>query len=90
MQEERSGTANRLQKVCESVNSKLSQVASDVLGASGLAMLRALADGEEDADCVVELARGKLKPKNSELRRALTSRLSARSAVGSQRTAGAL
>ena len=38
-------------------------------------MLRALADGETDAEKLVELARGTLKGKKPELRRALTSRL---------------
>ena len=38
-------------------------------------MLRALAEGENDAEKLVELARGTLKGKKPELRRALTSRL---------------
>src|SRR5205085_7489758 len=54
---------------------KLGQVVTDVLGASGRGMLRALADGEADAEKLVGLARGTLKGKKPELRRALTSRL---------------
>jgi hypothetical protein len=46
-----------------------------VLGVSGRQMLRALADGEEDVERLVALARGSLKCKAAELRRALTSRL---------------
>jgi transposase len=72
---EHTAVANRIQKLIESANIKLGQVVTDVLGISGRQMLRALADGEEDADKLVELARGSLKGKKPELRRALTSRL---------------
>lgn len=72
---EHTAVANRIQKLIESANIKLGQVATDVLGVSGRLMLRALADGEEDIERLVELARGSLKEKKSELRRALTSRL---------------
>ena len=72
---EHTAVANRIQKLIESANIKLGQVATDVLGLSGRLMLRALADGEEDVERLVELARGSLKGKKPELRRALTSRL---------------
>lgn len=72
---EQAAVANRLQKLIESANIKLGQVASDVLGASGRAMLRALAQGESDAQQLAELARGALKQKRPELRRALQGRL---------------
>jgi len=72
---ERSSVANRIQKVMESGNIKLSQVASDALGASGRAMLRAMAKGESDPLRLADLARGKLKEKRPELIRALTGRL---------------
>lgn len=68
-------TANRVQKLAESANIKLSQVASDALGVSGKLMLRALARGETDSGKVVELARGRLKAKKPELRRAVEGRL---------------
>src|SRR5215469_3200985 len=51
---------NRIQKVLEDANLKLSSVASDVLGVSGRKMLRQLADGEMDAAKLAELAMGKL------------------------------
>src|SRR5215211_1429406 len=41
---EQSAIANRIQKLAESGNIKLAQVASDALGESGKAMLRALAE----------------------------------------------
>jgi transposase len=72
---EHTALANRIQKLIESANIKLGQVATDVLGVSGRGMLRALADGEDDVERLVELARGALKGKAPELRRALTSRL---------------
>jgi transposase len=72
---EHTAVANRIQKLIESANIKLGQVATDVLGASGRQMLRALADGEEDVEVLVEMARSSLRTKKPELRRALTSRL---------------
>ena len=47
---EQTALANRIQKLIESANIKLGQVASDALGVSGKAMLRALAAGETDAE----------------------------------------
>jgi transposase len=72
---EQSAVANRIQKLIESGNIKLGQVASDALGVSGRAMLWALARGETDADKLAALARGKLKEKSLLLRRALQGRL---------------
>jgi len=71
---EHTAVANRIRKLIESANIKLGQVATDVLGVSGRRMLHALADGEEDVEQLVALARGSLKGKAAELRRALTSR----------------
>ena len=72
---ERSAVANRVQKVIESGNIKLGQVASDALGVSGRAMLRALADGETDPDKLASMAQRQLKEKIPQLRRALQGRL---------------
>ena len=54
---DQSAVANRIQKVIESGNIKLGQVASDALGVSGRAMLRALAAGETNATAMADLAR---------------------------------
>lgn len=70
-----SAIANRVQKVIESGNIKLGQVASDALGVSGRLMLRALADGENEGRKLASLARGRLKQKSAELERALSGRL---------------
>jgi transposase len=67
--------ANRIQKLIESGNIKLGQVASDALGASGRAILWALARGENDPRKLAGLARGKLKEKSLALERALDGRL---------------
>jgi len=67
--------SNRILKVIESAKIKLAQVASDALGVSGRAMLRALARGEEDASKMAQMARGALKEKEGQLRRALTGKM---------------
>ena len=59
--EERSREANRIQKLLEGANIKLSSVATDVLGASGRAMIEALASGEEDPQALAGLAKGRLR-----------------------------
>ncbi len=74
---EQVAVANRIQRLIESGNIKLGQVASDVLGVSGRAMLKALAAGERDAAKLAALANGSLKHKEAELRRALHGRLTA-------------
>ena len=68
---EKTRVANRLQKVLEDANVKLSSVASDLLGVSGRAMLQGLCDGEQQPDQLAELARGRLRSKRAELRDAL-------------------
>jgi transposase len=72
---EQSAVANRIQKLIESGNIKLGQVASDALGASGRAILWALARGETDPVKLASLAQRQLKEKVPQLRRALQGRL---------------
>jgi transposase len=72
---ERTSLANRIQKLIESANIKLGQVASDALGVSGQQMLRALASGETDADKMSQFARYRMKDKKPELKRALRGQL---------------
>jgi transposase len=69
--EQRSHLVQRIQKLLEGANIKLSDVASDIVGVSGTAMLRALANGESDLDCLVELAKTRLRNKREELKLAL-------------------
>lgn len=69
--QERSSVSNRIQKILEDANVKLSSVASDTLGKSGQAILRAILDGETDPEALADLAVGKLRAKIPHLRRAL-------------------
>lgn len=48
-------------------------VASDVMGASGRDMMRALIAGRADPEALAELARGRLRAKLPALRKALTA-----------------
>lgn len=68
-------TANRIQKVAESGNIKLGQVASDVMGLSGRRILRALAGGETNPELMAELVQGKLKRKQPAVCQAVNGRL---------------
>ncbi len=72
---EQSAVANRVQKLLESGNIKLGQVASDALGVSGRLIIRALAKGETDPRKLAALARGKLKEKSLALEQSLHGRL---------------
>jgi len=66
---------NRIHKVLQDANLKLSSVATDVLGVSGRAMLQALVAGQDDPEALSELALGKLRKKIPQLKRALRGHL---------------
>lgn len=72
---ERADEVNRLQKVLETANIKLASVATDVLGKSGRSMLDALLCGINDPEALAELARGRLRSKLADLRKALDGRV---------------
>lgn len=74
--DERGREAQRLDKILQDAGIKLSSVASDILGASGRAMLTALVSGTRDADVLSDLARMSLRKKIPALREALTGRFS--------------
>jgi transposase len=75
--QERQREANRLHKILEDTGIKLDCVASDILGASGRAMLDALCRGTTDPVVLAELAKGKLRKKLPALREALEGRFDA-------------
>lgn len=75
LMQERGQEVNRLHKVLETANIKLTMVASDVLGLSGRQMLDAVLNGEQDAHVLAELAHGRLRAKLPELRLALEGRV---------------
>ncbi len=66
-----SSIANRIQKLLEQCNIKLASVASDALGVSAMAMLRALAQGETDAVRMAGMAKKQLRKKIPQLQLAL-------------------
>jgi transposase len=66
---------NRLLKVLEGANIKLSSVATDVFGVSGRLMLRALIDGKTSPQEMAKLAKGKLRAKIQQLEPALEGKL---------------
>ena len=72
---ERTRVANRMHKILEDANIKLGSVATDILGASGRDMLRALIGGEQDPAVLAEMARSRLRDKIPQLRRALRGRV---------------
>ncbi len=72
---ERAAAANRIQKVLEDANIKLASVATDVLGASGRAMLAQIIAREENPERLAEQARGRLRSKIPQLREALRGRV---------------
>lgn len=68
---ERASVANRIQKTLEDANIKLAAVASDILGVSGRAMLKAMVHGTTDPEVLADLARRGLRRKIPELKEAL-------------------
>lgn len=71
LMEERNRIHNRVGKVLEDANLKLGVVASDILGASGRAMIQRIADGYERPQELAELALNKLRKPREQVKRAL-------------------
>lgn len=74
--EQASAEKNRIQKVLEDANIKVTSVASDMFGVSGRAMLDALLAGDMSPEEMAELARGRMRPKIPQLVDALEGRVS--------------
>lgn len=73
--DQHTAVANRVHKTLEDANIKLGTVASDILGVSGRAMLKAMVAGEKDPEKIAGLARQRLRAKIPALREALHGRL---------------
>jgi transposase len=73
--EEKTRTINRIQKVLEDANIKLTSVATDVMGVSGRAMIERLIEGETDPHKLADLAQRQLRGKIPELEKALEGKL---------------
>jgi len=75
---ERATLVNRVQKVLESANIKLTSVASDVMGVSGRAMLEAIIEGQASPAEMAELAQKRMREKRELLAKALEGRVKSR------------
>src|SRR5437879_3826295 len=73
--ESQAAERNRLLKLLETANIKLSSVATDVFGVSGRRMLRALIEGKATPQEMAELSKGLLRKKIPELELALEGKL---------------
>jgi len=69
--EERARELNRLDKVLQGANIKLSSVASHLDTKSSMAMLAAISEGVFDASLLASLAKGTMKSKTEDLQKAL-------------------
>ncbi len=67
---DRTGEKNRVEKLLEDAQIKLSVVASDTFGVSGRAMLAALIAGERDPKVLAQLARSRMRVKIGDLEEA--------------------
>jgi transposase len=75
LRQDHTAVANRRQKMLEDANIKLAAVASDWLGVSGRAILAQLLAGEEDAEKLAALARGRVRSKLPAMQLALEGRM---------------
>lgn len=72
---ERTSEKNRLQNVLEDCNIKLSSVVSDVFGQTGKAIINAIMSGENNPETLSQLAKGSLRGKMDQLKKALNGRV---------------
>lgn len=72
---ERTREVNRVHKVLEDANIKLSSVATDIMGVSGREMLSTIISGKDDPEALAQLAKARLRNKITELEQALTGRI---------------
>jgi transposase len=70
----RTAEKQRVEKLLEDAQIKVSVVVSDVFGVSGRAMMRALIGGERDPKVLADLARGPMRGKTARLEEAFTGR----------------
>jgi transposase len=74
---DRARVINRIHKLLETANIKLGTVVTHLDGATGRAILKALAAGESDPGCLAALARGTLRSKRTVLSATLEGRFNA-------------
>lgn len=67
LEDDKTRVVNRIHKVLEDANIKLSAVATDIMGVSGRLMLQKLIAGESNPEELASLAKGRLKQKKASL-----------------------
>jgi transposase len=72
---ERNRAHNRIEKLLQQADLKLSSVATDILGVTGRIILVPLLRGNADSESLAECAKGKLRGKRTELVRALQGQM---------------
>ena len=72
---EKVGHVQRIQKTLEDANIKIASVATDIMGKSGRAMIKALIGGESDPAKLARFADRRVKVSQEKLREALRSRV---------------
>ena len=71
LQQDRNRAINRISRLLETANCKLTSVVTRLTGKTGRLILRAIAEGTANPDKLAELAQGSLQLKKEELARAL-------------------
>jgi transposase len=69
--QEKSRVMDRIQKVLEGANIKLSSVATNVVGVTGRAMLKAISEGADDTEGLMHLIKGRLNSKKTAIKEAM-------------------
>lgn len=75
LMEERNRIHNRIHKVLEDACIKLDTVATDILGATGRAIIQAIIAGQEHPDWLADKAKGRLRGRRPDLRLVLRGRI---------------
>lgn len=70
----RTAEKQRVEKLLEDAQIKLSAIVSDIFGVSGRQMMRALVEGQRDPQVLAQMARGRMRGKISDLIEAFTGR----------------
>lgn len=79
--QQRTAAKNRTHKLLQECGIKLSSVATDIFGASGRAMLKALIEGERDVAVLAQMAKGRMRRKIEQLELALQGRFTQAHAI---------
>jgi transposase len=69
---DRTREMQRVEKLLEDAQIKITSVVTDVFGVSGRLIMQALIDGQRDPKTLAQMARGRLRPKVAQLQEALT------------------